>query len=50
MVPIRQPKVALQHPFWGGVSVQPPGAEGTALLLVGQKRLGGARRGRIRLG
>ena len=24
MVPIRQPKVALQHPFWGDVSVQLP--------------------------
>src|SRR5882762_1538308 len=24
MVPIRQPKVALQHPTWGGVSVQLP--------------------------
>jgi hypothetical protein len=24
MVPIQQPKVALQHPFWGDVSVQLP--------------------------
>src|SRR5437879_12008454 len=30
-------KVAIRHPFWGGVSVATPGAEGTALLLVGQK-------------
>src|SRR5260370_2227448 len=26
MVPIRQPKVAVQHPFWGGVSTPTPGA------------------------
>ena len=27
----------MQHPTWGGVSVATPGAEGTALLLAGQK-------------
>jgi hypothetical protein len=37
MVPIRQSKVALQHPTWGDVSSPTPGAEGTALLLFGQK-------------
>jgi hypothetical protein len=31
MVPIEQPKVALQHPTWGDVSLPTPGAEGTAL-------------------
>jgi len=36
MVPAEQPKVALQHPAWGGVSIPTPGAAGTALLLVGQ--------------
>ncbi len=35
MVPIRKPKVALQHPSWGGVSVPTAGAEGNALLLAG---------------
>ena len=37
MVPIRKPKVALQHPSWGDRVRPTPGAEGTALLLVGQK-------------
>src|SRR5260370_26052719 len=27
MVPIQQPKVALQHPTWGGVSTPTPGAK-----------------------
>ena len=34
MVPIRQPKVAVQHPFWGDVSTPTPGAAGTALTAL----------------
>ena len=30
MVIIEQPKVALQHPFWGGVSPLSAGASGTS--------------------
>ena len=37
MVPIWQPKVALQHPFRGDRVRPTPGAEGTALHVVGQK-------------
>ena len=50
MVPIQQPKVALQHPFWGGVSVQLPVPKAPLFSWSAQNRLGDARRGRIRLG
>jgi hypothetical protein len=33
VVPIQQPKLALQHPLWGDRVRPTPGAEGTALSL-----------------
>jgi len=50
MVPIRQPNVVLQHPFWGDVSVQLPVPEAPLFSWSAKNRLGGARSGRIRLG
>jgi hypothetical protein len=50
MVPVQQPKVALQLSAWGGVSVQLPVPKAPLFFWSAKSRLAGARRGRIRLG
>ena len=50
MVPRQQPKVALQHPTWGDVSVQLPVPKAPLFSWSAKYRLGGARRGPVASG